>query len=356
MLADLGNHAPIVPATQETQDTAELYLRRMSHEDYALIRDALDRDLQGRLPYSTLARLAALSATKLEAPPPPPDHKGAPRLSECVSGSVGTEKPVNQDSVTSFQLPFASCQLPVSPQASVIFMERTPGNSYVPTIRELPTRRVPQRLAAEGAGALSPAELLAIILRVGGQGENAIAMAQRLLAEFGGLVGLARATVDELSRTHGMGPAKATQIKAALELGRRMHLATPDERLKVHGPADVANLLQLEMSLLEKEEIRAVLLDTKNNVLKVTTLYHGSLNTAVVRVGEVFREAIRANAASIIVVHNHPSGDPTPSPEDVSVTESLVKAGQMVDIDVLDHVIIGRQRYVSMKEKRAGFK
>lgn len=235
-------------------------------------------------------------------------------------------------------------------------MERPSRSDYVPTIRELPSEARPrERLVSEGASALGPAELLAIILRVGGPGENVIAMAQRLLAEFGGLVGLARATVEELNHSHGMGTAKATQIKAALELGRRMHLATPDERLRVHSPVDVANLLQMEMGLLEKEEMRCVILDTRNNILKVSTVYRGSLNTAVVRVAEVFREAIRANAASIIVVHNHPSGDPSPSPEDVSVTEALVKAGQLLGIDVLDHVVIGRQRFVSMKERRMGF-
>ncbi len=236
-------------------------------------------------------------------------------------------------------------------------MERTPRTTdYVPTIRELPSEARPrERLQAEGPGALNPAELLAIILSVGGRGENAIAMAHRLLAEFGGLVGLARASVEELCRARGMGEAKATQVKAALELGRRMHLATPEERPRIHSPADVAALFQLEMGLLEREEMRIVLLDTKNNVLKVQTLYSGSLNTAVVRVAEVFREAIRANCASIVLVHNHPSGDPSPSPEDIRVTEEIVKAGRLLDIDVLDHLVIGRQRYVSLKERRLGF-
>jgi DNA repair protein RadC len=181
-------------------------------------------------------------------------------------------------------------------------------------------------------------------------------MAERLLSQFGGLAGLAQASHDELCQVHGIGEAKATQIKAALELGRRLLATAPHERPQVRSPADVANLLMLEMSLLEQEHLRAVLLDTKNVVIRVINVYAGNLNTAVVRVGEVFREAIRANCASIIVVHNHPSGDPTPSPEDVRVTEQLVEAGRLLDIDVLDHLVIGRNRYVSLKERGLGFR
>lgn len=228
---------------------------------------------------------------------------------------------------------------------------------YVPTIRELPNEARPrERLIAEGPSALSPGELLAIILRVGGQGENAIAMANRLLAQFGGLAGLARANVTELCQAHGVGEAKATQIKAALELGRRMHLAVPEERARISSPREVANLVMMEMGLLDQEELRVVLLDTKNNVVKITRVYVGSLNTAVVRISEVFREPIRSNCASVILVHNHPSGDPTPSPEDISVTEQIVQAGALLSIDVLDHLIIGRNRFTSMKERRLGFK
>ena len=135
-----------------------------------------------------------------------------------------------------------------------------------------------------------------------------------------------------------------------------MPLATPSERPRIQSPADVANLLMLEMGLLDKEELRVVLLDTKNNVLKIVTVLSGSLNAAVVRVGEVFKEAVRINAANMIVVHNHPSGDPTPSPEDVRVTEMIVEAGKLLDVDVLDHLVLARHRFISMKEKRQGFK
>ncbi|MCB0257868.1 MAG: DNA repair protein RadC, partial [Anaerolineae bacterium] len=151
------------------------------------------------------------------------------------------------------------------------------------------------------------------------------------------------------------GQAKAAQILAALELGKRIMAAAPEERLQVRAPVDVANLLMLEMGLLEQEQMRTVLLDTKNRITRITTVYSGSLNTAVVRVGEVFREAVRANSAGVVVVHNHPSGDPTPSPEDVRVTQMIVEAGALLDIDVLDHLIIGRNRFVSLKERGLGF-
>lgn len=183
--------------------------------------------------------------------------------------------------------------------------------AYNPTIKELPeTLRPRERLQYAGANALSSAELLAIILRTGGKGENVIRMAERLLIDFNGLSGLSQASFEELCNAHSMGPAKVTQIKAALELGRRLLLAGPQERMQIRSPADVANLLMLEMGLLEREHLRTVLLDTKNRVQRIVTVYAGSLNTAVIRIGEVFQEAIRANSAAIIVVHNHPSGAP----------------------------------------------
>lgn len=229
--------------------------------------------------------------------------------------------------------------------------------AYTPMLRDLPADLRPrERMMMAGPGALSNAELLAILLRVGAEGESVIHVAENLLARFGGLPGIAQANFEELCSIKGVGPAKATQVKAALEIGRRLLLALPQDRLQIRSPADVADLLMLEMSLLDQEHMRAVLLDTKNNVQRVAQIYAGSLNTAVVRVGEVFREAIRANSASVIIVHNHPSGDPTPSPEDVRVTEMLVEAGKLLDIAVLDHVIIGRSRFVSMKERGLGFR
>lgn len=228
---------------------------------------------------------------------------------------------------------------------------------YRPMIRDLPQGERPrERLAHYGAAALSTAELLAIILRVGTDGENVIRVAEQLLVRFDGLPGLAQATVEELCQVKGVGVAKAVQVKAALELGRRLLVAAPHERPQILSPADAANLLMAEMSLLPQEHLRTLLLDSRNRVMKIHTVYVGSLNAASVRVAELFREAIRANCASLILAHNHPSGDPTPSAEDVQLTRSAAEAGQLLGIDVLDHLIIGRQRFVSMKERGLGFK
>jgi len=227
---------------------------------------------------------------------------------------------------------------------------------YNPTIKELPEGERPrERLEHYGSGALSMAELLAIILRTGTRDENVIRLAQRLITVYGGLAGLAGAPFSELVAIKGLGPAKATQLKAAFELGRRLLVAAPHERPMVKSPADAANLLMMEMGLLEQEHLRIVLLDSKNHVLKIHTVYIGSLNTAVLRVGELFREAIRLNSAAIIVAHNHPSGDPTPSAEDIGMTRQIVEAGKLLSIDVLDHLVIGQQRWVSLKERGLGF-
>jgi DNA repair protein RadC len=212
-----------------------------------------------------------------------------------------------------------------------------------------------ERLARLGPQALTSAELLAILLRVGVQGENAVQVGQRLLQTFGGIRGLHRASLADVQRQHGLGAAKAGAIKAAIELGRRLTLEAPEERPTIHSPADAAALVMYEMAALDQEHLRVIVLDTRNHVIEINELYHGSLNASVVRVGEVFRPALRHNAASILVVHNHPSGDPTPSPDDIVVTRSLVKAGQLLDIDVLDHLVIGQGKYVSMKESGYGF-
>ena len=217
------------------------------------------------------------------------------------------------------------------------------------------SERPRERLANLGPQTLSDAELLAILLRVGVQGASAIDVGKSLLDELGGLAGIHRATFDEVVRVHGVGTAKAAQIKAAIELGRRLSLVNPEDRVSVHSPGDAANLVLYEMGALEQEELRIVLLDTRNRVLRIVPVYRGSINSSQVRVGELFTPAVRSNAASIIVIHNHPSGDPTPSPEDVSITRSIVQAGKLLDIDVLDHLIIGRGRWVSLKERGLGF-
>lgn len=227
---------------------------------------------------------------------------------------------------------------------------------YAPMIRDMPEDERPrERLIRLGARVMSNAELLAIMMRTGVGGENVLRLAERLIAHCGGLPGIARASLTELQAVNGIGPAKAVEIKAALELGRRLMATAPEERARVTSPADAANLLMSEMMLLEQEDLRVVLLDTRNQVLHVRTVYRGSLNTSVVRIGEVFRSAIKENAAAIIVAHNHPSGDPSPSPEDIHVTRQLRQAGKLLDIELLDHIIIGYQRYVSLKERGLGF-
>jgi DNA repair protein RadC len=167
-----------------------------------------------------------------------------------------------------------------------------------------------ERLEQLGPQALANAELIAILLRVGVPGENAVQVAQRLLQQFDGLSGLHRAPFEELVAQHGIGEAKAAQIKAAIELGRRLTLEAPEERPTINSPADAAALVQYEMSALEQEHLRVFLMDTKNHVLDIVEVYHGSVNMSQVRIGEVFKAAIRRNATAVIVVHNHPSGAP----------------------------------------------
>jgi DNA repair protein RadC len=230
------------------------------------------------------------------------------------------------------------------------------GVEYLPMIRDLAHEDRPrERLVQVGPAAVSTAELLAIILRTGLRGENVLRLAERLLMEFGSLAGLARASVTELQRVNGVGQVKAIEIKAALEIGRRLMATAPQDKARVTSPADAANLLMSEMMFLEQEHLRTILLDTRNRVLHTPTVYVGSLNTSVIRIGELFRAAIRENAAAMIVAHNHPSGDPAPSPEDIQVTRQIIEAGKLLNVDVLDHIVIGRQRYVSLKERGLGF-
>ncbi len=226
---------------------------------------------------------------------------------------------------------------------------------YRVRIKDLPSQMRPrERLLRHGPESLSDPELLAIVLRVGSERESAVALASRLLAKFKGLGGLARATLGELCAEHGVGAAKAAQIKAALELGKRLMASSPSERPVVRSPQDVARLLG-EMALLEQEHLRVILLSTRNHVLRVPEIYKGTVNSASVRVAEVFREAVREGCPAIVVVHNHPSGDPEPSAEDVDVTRQLVIAGQLLGIEVLDHIVLARGGYVSLRERGLGF-
>ena len=212
-----------------------------------------------------------------------------------------------------------------------------------------------ERLAALGPQALSNAELIAILLRVGVTGESAVHVGQRLLNKFGGLTGLHRAPLADIKKQHGLGDAKASQIKAAIELGRRLTLEAPEERPSINSPADAAALVSYEMSALEQEHLRVILLDRRNRVLETVEVYKGSVNSSQVRIGEVFKEAVRKNASAVVVIHNHPSGDPTPSPDDVAVTRAIVQAGKLLDVEVLDHLVIGQGKWISLKERGLGF-
>ena len=228
--------------------------------------------------------------------------------------------------------------------------------SYHPTLKELPSDSRPrERLRQSGPALLSDAELLAIILRVGTPGETVLELAQRLLRTYGGWSGLARANFDDLCRERGLGEAKTCQLKAALEIGRRLSVGLPQDRPVIRSADDVAALVLFEMGALEQEHLRVILLNTKNQVVKIEPVYIGSVNSAQVRTAELFREAIRQNCAHIILVHNHPSGDPFPSPVDVEMTTQAVAAGRLLEIEVLDHLIIGEQRYISLRERNLGF-
>ncbi len=211
------------------------------------------------------------------------------------------------------------------------------------------SQRPRERLEKHGAGVLNNAELLAILLRVGMKGLNAVQVAQRLLYLYRGLDGLQRATFKELCSVDGVGPAKAAQIKAAIELGRRLAASTPDDRVLVNSPQDVADQVQYQMAGLEQEELWVLLLDSRNQLLQVEHLYRGSLNSSTVRAAEIFRSGIRDNAAALIIVHNHPSGDPSPSPEDIRLTRMLVEAGQLLELPVLDHIVVGARGIISIK-------
>ena len=228
---------------------------------------------------------------------------------------------------------------------------------YTTMIRDLPQDERPrERLQRYGPSHLSNAELIAILLRVGSAGESVLNLSARVLATYGGLGGVAKASYGELCDLRGISDAKACQLLAALELGRRLTSLQPDDRAVIRSPQDVFNLLSAEMGFLVQEHLKVLLLNTKNEVLATREIYKGNVNSAVIRVSEVLRPAVRENCPNIIIAHNHPSGDPTPrQPEDILVTRQIRTCAEMMDIELLDHVVIGNQRFVSLKERRLGF-
>lgn len=222
-------------------------------------------------------------------------------------------------------------------------------------LRNLPSDELPrERILRDGALNLSNSELLAIILGTGSSAENVMRLSERVLSHCGGLNGLRDIPIADLEKIPGIGPAKLTRLLAVTEISRRMMVGPKSTRPTVKTAQDAANLV-LDMGTLSQEQIRVILVDYAHRVIAIPTVYIGTINTAVVRIAEIFREAITRNAPALVLVHNHPAGDPTPSPEDVQLTRQLISAGELLDITVLDHIIIGEHDWTSLKEMKLGF-
>ncbi|PLR75508.1 hypothetical protein CU633_20870 [Bacillus sp. V3-13] len=219
-------------------------------------------------------------------------------------------------------------------------------------IRDFPADERPrERFVQNGPENLSNHELLALLLRTGSKQESVLQLANRVLSSFEGLRLLKDASLEEITAIKGIGTAKAIQVLAAVELGRRIANLSDDDRYIIRSPEDGAKLLMNDMRFLSQEHFVCLYLNTKNQVLHRQTIFIGSLNASIVHPREVFKEAFRRSAASIICVHNHPSGDPSPSREDIEVTKRLAECGKIIGIEMLDHLIIGENKYVSLKEK-----
>ncbi len=228
---------------------------------------------------------------------------------------------------------------------------QSPSTYEQPILKTMPLREQPAYRITQDPTACNITELMAAVIG----GAKQIELSQALLARFDGDIRrLYQAHPSELAKVKGIHQATAIRIKAALNLGLRLSMPG-DERTAINSPADAAALVQAEMSLLEKEHLRTILLDRRNRVLEIVEVYQGSVNSSQVRVGEVFQAAISRHASALILIHNHPSGDPTPSPDDVAVTRAIVQAGKLLDIDLLDHLVIGQGKWVSLKERGLGF-
>ncbi len=224
------------------------------------------------------------------------------------------------------------------------------------SVRDLPAAERPrERLALRGPAGLSAAELIAVVWGTGSAGRSALDLAGEAIARHAGVGALARATDVELAAIPGVGVAKAAQLAAAFELGRRSVADWPAGSWTIRSPGDVAGRMLLEMGRLEREELWVLALNAKNVVQRVSHVYAGNVSASLVRVGELFRDAVRLDASGLILVHNHPSGDPTPSPDDLHLTAEAIAAGRLLDVDVLDHVVIGHDIWISLRDRGVTF-
>ncbi len=230
------------------------------------------------------------------------------------------------------------------------FIEQSGVDAF--KVNDLPGPERPvNRLREAGPQAVSTVELLACLL----QGPDALHQATQLMTRFKDLGQLVTASEADLTAVEGIGPAQAARLKAALEIGARLMAETPEERWQIRAPSDAAHVLMPMLSHQTRENLVVLALDTRNRVVHQEILYTGTINTSICRISEVFAVAMKHNAASICIAHNHPSGDPNPSPEDVALTRRLVEAGKLLEIEVLDHLVIGRNRYISLRERGLGF-
>ena len=221
------------------------------------------------------------------------------------------------------------------------------------TIKDLPLNERPrEKLYRYGVKSLSNSELIAVIIRTGNKGDTAIQLAERIISlDDRGIGFLSDATIEELTDVKGIGNCKAAQLLAAIELGKRISAYKKEDNIRISCPNDIADLLMEEMRYLKKEYFKIAILDTKNQIITIENISIGNLNSSIVHPREVFNMAIKRSANSIILVHNHPSGDPTPSSEDINITNRLIEAGSILGIKVLDHIIIGDNKYISFKER-----
>ncbi|QVK19603.1 DNA repair protein RadC [Mycoplasmatota bacterium] len=220
-------------------------------------------------------------------------------------------------------------------------------------IKEIPKEERPrEKMEIKGPNMLNNSELIAILLRTGSQKKSAIHLAEEIIIKYPNLYALKNITLDELIKIKGIGKAKAIQILAAIELGKRTNHYILERGIQIKSPNECADYIAEEVKSLEQEHFIGIYLDTKNRILAKKTLFVGSLNKSLVHPREVFKEALRHGCASIIVVHNHPSGDPTPSTQDISVTKRLMEVGELMGIELLDHLVIGTDGYISMREEK----